>query len=341
MRILLLIIFTLASFSTHAVLLHDSYPKKYVVKHGDTLWSIANQYLKKPWEWKSLWRANPQIKNPNRLYPGAILVLDFYKSTPYLKVLSNGTIKLSPAMRPMPLENAVPPIHLSDIKPFLNSSLIIDHDFLVNAPYVLAYSGERLLGGQGDEIYVKNLKPNPQLPAGVTISYALFRQGGPYIDPINDQILGYKASLVGYGELLRKGEPATLLLTTINEGIRLGDRVMPNNQPEFNLYFEPQAPSMPVTGSIIELPGDYTQGATGLVAVLNRGQDAALKPGDVLGVFSKARVVRDPVDLNQTVTLPKERIGEVMVFRSFSHTSFALVVRSIRTIHLGDTVGNP
>lgn len=341
MRLLLLLFFLILSLNSRAVILQDNYPKKYVIKHGDTLWSIANQYLKKPWEWKALWRANPHIKNPNRLYPGAVLVLDFYQKAPYLKVLSNGTIKLSPAMRPMPLDNPVPPIHLSDIKPFLNSSLIIDQDFLNNAPYVVAYSGERLLGGQGDAVYVKHLKPSPNLPAGVTVSYALFRQGGPYLAPITRNILGYKATLVGYGELLRGGEPATILLTTINEGIRLGDRVMPNNHPEFNLYFEPQAPRIPIKGSIIELPGDYTQGATGLVAVLDKGQDFGLKPGDVLGVFSKLRQVRDPVERDQTVTLPKERIGEVMVFRSFSHTSFALVVRSIRAVHLGDSIGNP
>jgi len=341
MRNFLLLIFILVSFSANAVLLRNDYPKRYVVQPGDTLWSIANKYLQKPWEWKTLWHANPQIRNPNRLYPGAILILDFYRKAPYIRVLSNGTIKLSPAKRPLPLEDAIPPIHLSDIKPFLDSSLVLDKDCLENAPYVVAYAGERLLGGQGDEVFVKNLRPNPQLPAGSTISYAIFRQGKPYIEPVTNRLLGFKAILVGYGELLRHGDPAAILLTTINEGVRLADRVIPNKQPEFDLYFEPQAPASPVSGSIIDLPGDYTQGAVGLVAVIDRGKDCGLVPGDVLGIFSQPRVVRDPVEKSTTVTIPKERIGEVMVFRSFTHTSFALVVRSIRTIHLGDYIGNP
>ncbi|HHF7367207.1 TPA: LysM peptidoglycan-binding domain-containing protein [Legionella bozemanae] len=52
-------------------------PKRYVVQHGDILWSIAGRYLDNPWEWKELWLANPKIKNPNRLYPGAVLALAY------------------------------------------------------------------------------------------------------------------------------------------------------------------------------------------------------------------------------------------------------------------------
>ena len=106
---------------------------------------------------------------------------------------------------------------------------------------------------------------------------------------------------------------------------------------------------MPVHGSIIELPGDFTQGAVGLVAVIDQGQDVGLQAGDVLGVYSLPRVVRNnlyryvsqPPCRKQCVKLPPERIGEVMVFRTFTHTSFALVVRSIRTITRLDTVTNP
>lgn len=341
MRILFIAVLLISNLPSFAIDLRNDYPKRYVVKHGDTLWSIANQYLRKPWEWKSLWYANPQIKNPNRLYPGAILVLDFNKKRPYLRVLSNGTIKLSPSHRPTPADDAIPPIHLSDIRPFLDSSLVLDRDFLEAAPYVVAYSGERLLGGQGDEVYVKNLRLHRPAPDGTTRTYAIFRQEGAYIEPVTERLLGFKASIIGYAELLQESKPAKLLLTSIYKGVRLADRVMRNNQPDFNLYFEPQAPNMPVRGTIIDLPGNFTQGATGLVAVLDRGKDYGLKPGDVLGIFSKARVVRDPVQRDQTITLPKERIGEVMVFRSFTHTSFALVVRSTRAVHIRDYVGNP
>ena len=52
-------------------------PERYVVVRGDTLWSIAQRYTDSPWRWSELWDLNKdEIKNPNRIYPGNIIVLD-------------------------------------------------------------------------------------------------------------------------------------------------------------------------------------------------------------------------------------------------------------------------
>ncbi|QBR84891.1 LysM domain-containing protein [Legionella israelensis] len=341
MRYFLLLLCFLLSADLQALTIKETAPRRYIVQYGDTLWGIANCYLKQPWEWKNLWHANPQIKNPDRLYPGDVIILRYARRQPYLKVLPNGTIKLSPHLRPMLKDNAIPPIPLNDIKPFLNESLVMDTDQLTNAPYIVAFSGEHLLGGQGDEVYVKNLQPCPQIPRGTIYPYAIFRQCGPYLESGTNRILGYKASLVGYGELVKEGDPAMVLLTGINKGIKLRDRVLPNTHPEFNLYFEPQAPSFKVKGAIIDMLGGFTKGAAGQVVVIDKGRDAGLKPGDVLGIYGKCRVINDPENPGKTITLPPERIGETMIFRAFSKTSFSLVVRSTQTINLEDGVGNP
>lgn len=340
MRLMMFLLFYLASITAHAITLLDDAPSRYVVQRGDTLWGIANRYLAYPWEWKSLWHANPAIKNPDRLYPGAILELHTYKRNPYLKVLSNGTIKLSPYMRPMPLEDAIPPIPLSEIKPFLDASLVLDKDTLSNAPYIVAFTTEHLLGGTGDEVYVKNLCPSKP-PPGTTWTYGIYRPCGEYTDPVTKAFLGYKANLMGYAELVQKGDPATVILTEVKGGVKKRDKVMPNNYPGFDVTFGPKAPDKRVDGMIIDLPGDYTQGAVGLVVVLNRGKNAGLQEGDVLGVYSNPRCVPDPECPSECVALPAERLGEVMVFRTFSCTSFALVVRSIRAVRPMDSVTNP
>jgi hypothetical protein len=349
MRYLLLFFCLLTALSGQALTLRTDAPARYEAQRGDTLWGIANRYLEYPWEWKDLWQANAQIQNPNRLYPGAIITLHYDQQKPYLRVLQNGTVKLSPHERPLPLEEAIPPIPLEDIRPFLNGSVVLDKDTLANAPYIIAFNTEHLMGAQGDEMYVENLCPDFNLPPGVTISYAIYRRCGVYRDPVTHQFLGYKASLVSYAELVKGGNPATIVLTDIMKGARLQDRVMPNNYPPFSLYFEPKAPRMPVDALVIDLPGDYTQGAEGLVVVLNRGQDAGLQVGDVLGAYSKPRVVPNPLYRHkkrgpcqeQCVTLPPERLGEIMVFRTFTRTSLALVVRSIRAIEKLDIVKNP
>ncbi|GGI88519.1 LysM peptidoglycan-binding domain-containing protein [Legionella impletisoli] len=340
MRYLMFLVCFLTSMTLHAVTVLAEAPSRYVVQPGDTLWDIASRYLAHPWEWKTLWHANPTIKNPNRLYPGAVLELSYYQQNPYLKVLSNGTIKLSPYMRPMPLEEAIPPIPLSEIRSFLDGSLVLDKDSLSNAPYIVAFTKEHLLGGQGDEVYVKDLCPSPP-PPGATFTYGIYRPCGSYQDPETNEFLGYKAILVGYGELVQGGDPAVVMLTDIMQGVEKMDRVMPNNYPGFDISFEPKAPNVPVKGQIIDLPGDYTQGAVGLVVVLNRGKNSGLQAGDVLGVYSPGRVVPNPKCPPNCVELPPERLGEVMVFRTFSCTSFALVVRSTRAVRPMDVVTNP
>lgn len=345
MRYLLILLCFLLSTTNHALTLRPDSPPRYVVQHGDSLWSIASRYLKNPWEWKALWRANPNIKNPNRLYPGAILILDYYQSHPYIRVLSNGTVKLSPNARVSSLDKAIPPIPLDDIKPFLDESLILDEDVLSRAPYVIALMGERMLGGQGDEVYVKGLHPSKELPKGGTIAYSLFRAGKNYIDPRTKELLGYKATLVGYGELSAGGEPATVLLTNINVGIRKEDKVLINNSPEFDFFFEPQTPVRRVSGCIIEMPDGMPTGnnqtAVGGVIVINIGAESGLEAGDVLGIYKKRRVVPDPKNHLISIKLPAERIGEAMVFRTFTRTSFALIVRSTQAVYLLDTVTNP
>lgn len=345
MRYLLILMCLLLSTVNHALSLREDSPQRYVVQHGDTLWSIACRYLKNPWEWKALWRANPQIHNPNRLYPGAVLILEYYKDQPYIRVLSNGTIKLSPRVRPYAVDEAIPPIPLGDIKPFLNESLVLDEDVLSRAPYIVAFMGEHMMGGQGDEVYVKGLHPSHEMPQGGTIAYSVFRGGRNYIDPISKELLGFKANLVGYGELVAGGEPATLVLTNIKEGIKKLDKVLINNSPEFDMYFEPQAPKTNVSGYIIEIPagmpGGNSQIALGGVIVINLGANCGLEAGDVLGIYGKRRIIPDPKHPLIPIKLPPERIGEAMVFRAFTKTSFALIVRSTRAVYLLDTVTNP
>jgi len=37
---------------------------------GDTLWDISGKYLKNPFLWPEVWKQNPEIKNPDLIYPG-------------------------------------------------------------------------------------------------------------------------------------------------------------------------------------------------------------------------------------------------------------------------------
>ena len=45
-------------------------PPSHVVRRGDTLWGLCDEYFGNPYQWPRVWSYNPQVKNPNWIYPG-------------------------------------------------------------------------------------------------------------------------------------------------------------------------------------------------------------------------------------------------------------------------------
>ncbi|MFH7451097.1 LysM domain-containing protein, partial [Pseudomonas syringae pv. tagetis] len=77
----------------------------YTVVAGDTLWDISGKFLRLPWKWREIWRANPQVHDPELIYPGDTLALSWVDGQ--LRVTLNrgesrGTIKMSPRVRSTP-----------------------------------------------------------------------------------------------------------------------------------------------------------------------------------------------------------------------------------------------
>src|SRR5574343_657275 len=91
-------------------------PDSYTVKSGDTLWAISSLFLKSPWRWPGRWGMNlDEIKNPHRIYPGQILILERKDGLARLRVATPvgdsdmETVKVSPRTRIEPLAaNALP-----------------------------------------------------------------------------------------------------------------------------------------------------------------------------------------------------------------------------------------
>ena len=283
---------SLGAACAQPVELAPGHPESYTVAAGDTLWDIAGRFLAQPWRWSEVWRSNPQIKDPNLIYPGDVLTLSNSAGQPLIQV-SRGTevrsreVKLSPAIRESRRVEAIPPIPLDAIRQFLSRPLVLTQEQVHQAGYVVGNEDNRLAVGPGARVYLKGLES----AQGNAIS--LFRLGGQYRDPDSGEMLGLEALHVADAIVNTFGEPATATVGWASREIMKGDRVLPQeNASDWN--FVPKAPEKEVSGRIIAVVDGVTQVGLHNVVVLNRGAADGLAPGNVLAIYQSGSEEADP-----------------------------------------------
>ena len=315
-------------------------PRDYVVTKGDTLWDISNRFLKSPWLWPEIWHANTQIHNPHLIFPGDVISLVYIDGRPRLTIVRRGesgrTIKLSPKIRTLPAEAAIPAIPLKAINSFLKSSRIFNNlQEMESAPYVFASRQQRIIAGEGDRIYARGRVNTLQ-----GRSLGVYRSGEVISDPLSGELLGVVAMDIANAAMVKtSNDVATLRLVTSNKEVRSGDRVLPADNFSQTTTFFPRAPDAPVEGAVVSvLDGVHKAGQYNTV-IINKGLREGLKPGDILTIH-KSLLVKDPIS-GQNVKLPPERVGMVMVYRPFEKLSYGIVLSSLEDISIGDYIKSP
>ena len=342
-------------------------PDEYTVKSGDTLWAISRLYLRSPWRWPELWGMNIQeISNPHLIYPGQALYLDKTGGRARLSTRRGGgsgaydeTIKLSPRTRSQSLSGmALPTLNPSLIEPFLSEPIVVDETTLLAAPRIVAGNDERVLLARGDRAYARGGVETPLLETpGPAKTFRVFRNATPLTDPGTGEILGYEAQYLGKA-LLQRGEsitrslesgkdivnvvPATIDIVAAREDIRSGDRLLPEPARMLTSY-TPRAPDREFNGRIVSVYGNAVQfAAQNQVVAINKGLRDGIQSGYVLAILKNGQTVIDKTgEKPEALKLPNERIGLLMVFRTFEKVSYALVLEINDAPRVGDLLVNP
>lgn len=348
-------------------------PDSYVVKRGDTLWAISGLFLKSAWRWPELWGMNLQdIRNPHRIYPGQQLYLEKLNGRARLRTrqASGGvpteTVRISPRTRSETLADAsIPTLAANVIEPFLSEAMIVDEASFSVSPRIVAAQEGRVLLSRGDRAYARGEYSGSDASStrlstekGSPLDFRVFRNAKPLKDPTTQQILGYEAQYVGRAELVR-GEsmidvegkdgkpqletvPATIDIVFAKEEMRVGDRLVAEPPREL-LNYVPRAPSSPITGQIVSVYGNAVAiAAENQVVVVNRGKLDGLERGHVMALLTDGQRLRDKTDgARPQIKLPNERNGLMMVFKTYDHLSYALVLQVSDIVRVGDRFANP
>jgi len=317
--------------------LKEDPPQRYTVKPGDTLWDISGRFLTDPWYWPEIWYRNPDIDNPHLIYPGDVIKLTMVDGEPRLTVdRGGGTVKLSPEVRTTDLNTAISTIPVNAIRPFISGHRVVSQDVYDAAPYIVASDDEQIPSANSDRVFVRNLQGRE------TTSWDVIRKGEPLIDPETGDRLGFEATRLGAAELVADGDPSTFLITDSNLEIRAGARLLETENRQLRSRFTPRAPEQDIEGTLMAVMEGVSQVAQYDVVAINRGSSDGLEAGHVLEILKRGRTVTDNHSENtESVTLPNQKAGELIVFRTYEQMSFGLVMDATRAMAINDLVRSP
>jgi hypothetical protein len=348
--------------------LRTDHPTEYVVVKGDTLWDISGRFLEKPWMWPQIWKRNPQIKNPHLIYPGDVVRLVYIDGKPYL------TVNEAPrAMDSKP----VGAVDLAAYRPFLTDRRISSK--FTQMPYVLGNEEGHLLGVESKLVYVRGLR-GLEVGANVelfraTMHFARSYQGsiqrtatadlnargdrhyldgesfwnGTLTSPESKDYIGTEMVRVANGTVQQiSGGIVTVLLTDSVREVRAGDRVAPAAGSDYDPYFFPAAGPQPGTEVRVMAVSDGLVAGGRSVIAIPMGSKQGVKNGSTYSIWRPSTVVADTIGFKQALTaqeervrLPQERVGTVMVFRTFDDVSYGIVMQNAKPIMPGYHLKDP
>jgi len=289
----------------------------YIAQEGDSLWDICDRFFGDPWYWPVLWSINPQITNPNWIFPG-------------------DTINLSP---PVPVSRqklgyAVSESHytvMSHHKKALARQVGFLSTKAVEASGVIGNSREeREMLGQFDEVYIRY---NGHRKVHTGDKFLIYEVQNKIKHPVTGKVLGYKIRYLGVTKVLSTKTKMTrnVILMAFRE-IKRGDKVIPFNS--ITRMVPPVVNGARVSGHVV---GGFTPVhvfAENDYVIIDRGSRDGLIPGNRFVITSRGDGLSEYRKGNLK-DFPREKIGEVMVVYTQKDVCLGIVTYSLHEFAAG------
>lgn len=371
--------FTVAVYAA-ASQLRPGHPDTYTVRKGDTLWAISARFLARPWLWPEIWQANPQVRNPHLIYPGDVLNLSLDgTNTPHIG-LEPGVRAEGDAVTAIPLgelRTFLKEMRVMDADAVEQSPYVVgfEENRLRATPGTKVYARDLDTAQPGQRWAV--VRPTQRFrdhggSTGGVDELTRPGQGSFVADELDSDVSmnrspwhedsrhdthvgkgsdrGVEVTVIGTAEVLAtNGKVASLILVDSTLEIRKGDRLMPIDDKPYDPYFYPHAPkSMPQDPRVIAFTDEKNSVGAHQVVAISAGSADGIDNGTTFTVMAQGDRIPDDVSGNsdrrgtsRKVQLPDEYAGHVMVFRTFDHVSYALLMDALRPVHRGDRLVLP
>jgi LysM repeat protein len=336
----------------------------YTIKQGDTLWDISNTFLKDPFLWPFIWKANPSIANPDLIYPGnklaipSLAPIERAMQAPAAEQKERLIEKQAPAepetveetgetgiaalerrqrLRTTPErpgEEGAPSTSKL-ILPEEAAAPIIDKYSMLSAGYVGEdESNDVIAGGQEgktsfgfDDIVYVNIRSKEDVNPGDR--FIMFYPLNKVKHPVTGSKYGRLIKILGVLQITAKDATGmyTARITLSFDASEKGTMLMPYQEPTL-IYSTPQTKAKDISGYILEVMDGRTINAQIDIVYLDKGSADGVEPGDRFLVYTWP----------ERKTYPRTLIGETQVILVKEHTSTAIVRKSTDVLEIGDQV---
>lgn len=362
----------------------------HIIVGGDNLWDLSSKYLQDPWLWPQIWEVNQYITDSHWIYPGDPLVIpgkptvigEAGPSAPSIELLeppasTGGTADADLPASPEPsrpsMVNAAgapsgqPMSSTPILNPIAGESDVYCSSYIVEryeAP-ALTISGRedeaRIYVGTGDIVFLSaGLDAN--LRAGDEYSIITYKGVVPH--PIFSDDVGESLRMVGRLKIIALQEKsATAEITMSCDAVTHGMGVIPFEEIPLPLTTPTALERHGVEheidrgGYIVDVTPGKEHIGEGDIVNIDLGDEAGLKPGDLLTVFrewgervefasaqshfdelqARAERARSEDRYNPS-DYPQVILGQIVVLKTQKRTATAKVVATAREINLGDRV---
>jgi hypothetical protein len=316
-------------------------PGVHVVRRGDTLWAICDQYFQNPYQWPRIWSYNPQLQNPHWIYPGDQIRLQSgnLQATGTARVVPNGSGSLLEQHRTVPVDTV-----------FLRDEGYVEDESKENWGEISGAPEDHMLLGDFDEVYLRVSK-NHDVKIGQELTvFRLTRALG------TGSIVQIEGT-VRVDQWDAKDRIARAQIVETLDAIERGARIGPIRR-RFDVV-PPVRNETDVTAQVVASVRLHEFFGQNQVVFIDRGAVEGLKVGNRLFIVrhgdawratmptdvaamriaverrSPAEIVRVPRPRDEA-KFPEQVIGELRVLAMHPHSATCILTQSVSEVELGD-----
>ncbi len=318
--LLFFLILLIPSLTFAEMQIHQEY-KDYTIERGDTLWDISQKELQDPFLWPKVWKENPGIKHPDRIYPDQKIKIPLYllqKEIPAEK--PKPKVVKKPKKIEKPVEEIVEP---EEIKYLVDRNSLFRSGFIADSVPAIGKITDSLTDrmnlSKNDYAYIKTDNP-------VTIGekFYIIKSVKKIEHPKTGRKLGYLIMILGIAEVVENGNDPKALITDSFFEIPLGSLLADYFEIELPLVVEnPRKPD--INGYVVTSRGLHLVSGEQDIIYIDKGRKDGVELGDLLEVTT----------LQWTHDIP---IGQIQIIYLTDSTATALVKKSNREIEMGDKI---